>query len=100
MHRVRLPIFFWLASTVIGCGTGDVTDPNRFSTYATVRFVNVEGGCWQLVAPSGTSYEPRDLPPGFQSDGRQVTVTLRFDDNTGTVCAVGRPVLVLSIRDR
>ena len=101
MHPLRLPgAPALLALIAIGCSTTEASDANEFSTDATVRFLNVEGGCWQLVAPSGTSYEPRDLAPAFQADGRQVTATLRLDDNTGTFCAVGRPVVVLSIRDR
>ena len=77
-----------------------VVDPDQFVTEAIVRFVEVEGGCWALVAPNGTSYEPRDLPASFRFDGRQVIATLRLDPQTGTVCAVGRPVLVISIQGK
>ena len=67
---------------------------------ATVRFVNVEGGCWRLEAEDGTHYEPVGLPAGFRTDGRRVTVTLRLSENLGSFCMVGRLAEVIAIRNR
>jgi hypothetical protein len=70
------------------------------SVAATVRFVNVEGGCWRLDAEDGTHYDPVGLPAAFHTDGRRVTVTLRFPENLGSFCMVGRLAEVVAIRNR
>ena len=81
------------------CSSGP-TSPDEVTTRATVRFVDVEGGCWRLDAASGISYDPVGLPPAFRIDGRRVVVTLRFPGDVGSLCQVGVLAKVVSIRDR
>lgn len=76
------------------------TAPDLLTISATVRFVDVEGGCWRLDAKDGTHYDPVGLPPAFRTDGRRVTATLRFPGNLGSFCMVGRLAEVVAIRDR
>jgi hypothetical protein len=75
-------------------------DLEPLSIAATVRFVNVEGGCWRIDGEDGTHYEPVGLPAAFRTDGRRVTVRLRFPDNLGSFCMVGRLAEVVTIRNR
>ncbi len=76
------------------------TSPDEITTRATVRFVDVEGGCWRLDAANRTRYDPVGLPPAFRTDGRQVVVTLRFTGDLGSFCQVGVLAKVVAIHDR
>jgi hypothetical protein len=72
-------------------------DPQQFSLEATVRFVDLEGGCWTLVANETTRYEPIELAEEFRVDGLRVRVTLRHRLDMGSVCMVAPLAEVISI---
>jgi len=72
--------------------------PGRIS--ATVRFVNVEGGCWVLSTDAGKRYEPIGLPAAFRQDGLRVSVTIRSRPDAGSFCMVGEIVELTSISAR
>ena len=95
----RFPCALVLGVTMTGC-LSPVGPTDLLTTTATVRFVNVEGGCWRLDGNDGARYEPVGLPPAFRIDGRPVTVTLRFPKNLGSFCMVGRLTEVVAIRGR
>lgn len=97
MTRPAAVVFF--LAIAAGCSSSS-TQPDLLTTTATVRFVNVEGGCWSLEAKDGTRYEPVGLAPAFRTDGLRVAVTLRFPDNLGSFCMVGRLAEVVTIRSR
>jgi hypothetical protein len=63
----------------------------------TVRFVNVEGGCWALDDRTGKRYEPIALPPQFKADGKRVRVTLKPRPEMGSFCMVGEIVEIVTI---
>ncbi len=67
---------------------------------ATIRFIDVEGGCWAIETVAGR-YQPIDLPEKFRSDGRLVVVAMRKAalEMAGT-CQVGPLMQIESIRDR
>ncbi len=95
--RTRTAVLGLLLTTSLGCA-GQPMAPDGLTISATVRFVDVEGGCWRLDATDGTRYEPVNLPPAFRTDGRSVTVTLRFPQQLGSFCMVGRLAEVVTIR--
>ncbi len=57
----------------------------------TVRFVSVEGGCWQLQAQNGARYELRrtQAPSRVFVDGAQVVLVVRLRTDLGSTCMVG-----------
>lgn len=67
---------------------------------ATVRFFDVEGGCWGLVDSAGTTWEPLDLSEEFRKNGLEVTVTLEPRDDLLSVCQIGRLADVVTIEIR
>ena len=67
------------------------------TTNATIRFVNMEGGCWAIETAPGTRYEPVNLAAGFQTDGLQVRVVLRDAPNAYGVCQMAPYVTIDSI---
>jgi len=90
-----------IASAAIGC-SGTPTQPfdaSRAGVNASVRFVDLEGGCW-TIAVHDTHYEPLNLPAAFKRDGLPVRVAFRQRDDYGSVCQVGQIVEILSIQPR
>lgn len=67
---------------------------------ATIRFVNIEGGCWMLVAGEDERFEPVELPEAFLVDGLRVLVTLRSRPDLTSICAVAPLADVLAIQRR
>lgn len=66
---------------------------------ATIRFVDIEGGCWALET-SGGKYEPINLPDEFRKDGLAVYVVARGAPDMGSVCQMAPLVRLDSIRAR
>jgi len=76
------------------------SDPQHFTLDATVRFVDIEGGCWALVANDATRYEPVGLPNEFKVDGLRVQATLRQRPDMASICMIAPLAEVLSISRR
>ena len=45
---------------------------NKISTTGTVRFQELEGGFWGIIADDGSKYDPMGLDAKFQKDGLRV----------------------------
>lgn len=68
---------------------------------ATVRFIDVEGGCWALeTSTAARRYEPVTLPATFRLDGLPVRAAIRPRENMGSFCMVGEIVEIISIAVR
>ncbi len=72
-------------------GTGAFAPSAGIRVSGTVRFVNVEGGCWQLQAQNGARYElqPTQAPARVLVDGAQVVLVVRLRTDLVSVCMVG-----------
>lgn len=56
---------------------------------ATIKFLNLEGGCWTIVRDGSTqNYLPTDLPQAFKVDGKRVNVTFH-EVQAASTCMVG-----------
>ena len=78
------------------CGPHDVGDPDPDGTEATVRYLNVEGGCWVLVTPSGKTFEPTVIPAGYQQDGLEVRFAYQVRNDAGSFCMVGGEIVEIT----
>ncbi len=96
-----------MASMVVACSKplgplpswrgGPVLDTNQvIRTNATVRFVDIEGGCWILQTPGG-DYEPANLPARYRVNGQGVHVVFR-GSRMGSFCMVAPVVTLDSVR--
>ena len=65
-------------------------------TSGTVRFVDIEGGCWALETDSGT-YEPTSLPTLFRRDGLRVHLVVQ-GTRLLSFCQIGQVVTVDTIQ--
>ena len=65
----------------------------------TLRFVNVEGGCWQIVSHDmSRSYEPifsEGLVPLV--DGLSFSFRYKIEENMGSICQVGIIIRIVEI---
>jgi hypothetical protein len=68
----------------------------EFRISGTVRFLESEAGCWQLVSDDGRQYEllPDQAPANLLRDGAKVLVTAQTTGESGTGCDVGQPLVV------
>lgn len=64
---------------------------------ATIRFVNLEGGCWVIETAPSHRYEPVNLGAAFRTDGLSVRVVLRDAPDMSGVCQMGPFVTIDSI---
>jgi hypothetical protein len=61
-----------------------------------VRYVDLEGGFYGLVADDGSRYDPQSLPDSLRVDGRRVRFRIRMRDAL-TTRMWGTPVTVLHV---
>ncbi len=75
------------------CSTGgDAFGPGGIRVTGIVLFLEIEGGCWQLRADSGTRYElrPGQAPSSILVDGARVSVVLETRKDLVGVCQTGQ----------
>lgn len=101
ISRRRSYLFLGACLAVVSAvSCSNTTEPDLTQVVATVEFLNVEGGCWSLLASDGVRYEPVDLGEEFREDGLQVTATVRPLAEVASVCQIGKIVEIESIRRR
>lgn len=76
----------------VGCG---ITTPD-LDAEGTVRFANVEGGCWGIES-GGTVYEPINLPESMRIDGLAVVYEAERTTDLASVCQIGPIIRLLRI---
>jgi hypothetical protein len=64
---------------------------------ATVRFLDLEGGCWTITPDERVHYLPLNLPAEFKRDGLRVVVEFEELSDYGSVCQVGPVIHIRSI---
>lgn len=94
----RWVVVLGLAAVAACARTPDIEPPVASRAIeATVRFVDLEGGCWALEADDGTRYQPMNLPDSFRRDDLRVRVVLSPRDDVMGFCQLGPIVEVESI---
>ena len=98
-----------VAGLLTACGAGDSLSDKQtaplmpgqiVAAEATVRFIDLEGGCWVIETTAGGRYEPVNLATGLHSDGLLVNVVMRDAPGGASVCQVGPLVTLDSISRR
>jgi len=95
-----------LVPFALSCGTKEVAPSGPLlasnqvlATNATIRFVNLEGGCWALETSTGR-YEAIGLPQEFRKDGLAVYVVVHGAPQAVSICQMAPLVTLDSIRVR
>ena len=71
-----------------------------FEVDATVRFIDVSGGCWSLETDEGERFVPLSIPPEYLHDGIAVRARLERLPEFGSLCMVGEVVQLHSLELR
>lgn len=104
MRRPASTLAMMAVVLALGCTASGLTDPlathSRAAVDATVRFVDIEGGCWTLQVTSSSRYQPLNLPDRFRQDGLNVHADLVRRDDYASVCMLGPVVEIVSIQPR
>jgi hypothetical protein len=87
-----------LAIAATGCG---LTDPGLDET-GTVRFFEIEGGCWVIDATDTDTgatvrLEPTNLPEQLRVDGLKVRFEAHPRPDLASICMVGQIVELTGI---
>jgi hypothetical protein len=80
--------------------TAPLAPDQVLNTDATVRHINLEGGCWVLETATGERYQPTELADDFRVEGMTVSVTLRDAPDMMSMCMVAPLVEVVDIKKR
>ncbi len=101
MHRL-IPILLAVAVAWGGCRAAqraeDAPPPEDIVSGAgTVRYVDLEGGFYGIVADDGVRYLPDSLDEAFREDGVRVRFRLQLREDAVTAQMWGTPVTVVDI---
>jgi hypothetical protein len=81
-----------------GTGERELPPPEDVvSGLGTVRYVELEGGFYGIVANDSTRYLPQDLGTDYREDGLRVRFRAVAQDSAATMQMWGRPVEILDI---
>lgn len=106
MARVRILVASLLVFVVMaGCVSPGSSSGKTVSKAAgqiisgpgQVRYVELEGGFYGIVAPSG-KYEPINLPTQFQVNKKDIVFKARLRPDVSTSHMWGKPVEILEIK--
>jgi PKD repeat protein len=78
----------------------DPTEQEAPGVNATVRFLNLEGGCWTITPDERVHYLPLNLAPQFKRDGLKVRVDFAQRNDYASTCMVGPVIQIHSITER
>lgn len=102
-HRavmLRLFTLLLISMLAIGCRSthdaDDAPDPDDvISGTGTVRYIDLEGGFYGIVADDSTRYLPDGLDASLQQDGLRVRFRAQRREDVMTAQMWGRPVRIL-----
>ena len=97
MHTYARTLFILAATVVtVACGLFDDT----FEINGTVRFIDIEGGCWIIRAEDGQNFLPHNLTSEFRRDSLRVRASVEVRRDLLSVCQIGQIVDIVSIERR
>jgi len=97
MRFRRLFVFLWLLLAGAACGPSDPSPEAEIQTDATIRWQDIEGGFFGIVADDGSRYDPVNLSPVFRQDGLRVRIEAT-PYRGSSIHMWGAPIEILSIR--
>lgn len=108
MERLSVIFFLPFVMMISACSAGSgsreeignakTTQEGTQVVEGMVRFIGVEGGCWQLQADNGKTYElVGELAGTLRTDGVHVRLEVRKKKALASFCMVGELIEVLKI---
>lgn len=75
------------------------TESLEVSTTGVIYLIDVEGGCWKILATDGTKYEPINLEEEYKETGLKVKFEGEIQKEVVTTCQVGIPIKLTEIEE-
>lgn len=100
--RMARVLLLAAALTAVGCAPGnessrEQSEESVIEAAGTVRYVDLEGGFYGIVADDSTRYDPSGLPEEFQEDGLRVRFRAEPQEDVMTTRMWGRVIHLLDI---
>jgi hypothetical protein len=91
-----LPLLLLTSGQTTTCAISTDSSTGELHIFGVVRYMETEGGCWQVAADDGQRYEldADQAPASVLSDGAQVSLVAYAKDSHSRGCQVGTPVTV------
>ena len=71
---------------------------DAFSLTGTMKYLAIEGGCWQFTADDGATYQVSgEEAKRLLKDGQRAEIIVRDLPNRRTICMTGKSVELLKI---
>jgi hypothetical protein len=97
MTVLALGVFLPLAPALANTTTSPIpVKPQTVNLTGTIRKLAVEGTCYQLATDNGQKYELMGKYPKI--DGTRVQVSGTIATDVATICQVGQPLQVKTVR--
>ena len=89
-----LPLLLLTGGQTTTCAISTDSSTGELHIIGVVRYMETEGGCWQVAANDGQHYELNadQAPPSVLYDGAQVSLVAYARDSHSRGCQVGTPV--------
>jgi hypothetical protein len=91
-----VPLILFASASTSRCELSTDSGTGELRLSGTVRFLEVDGGCWQLDAGEGRRYEllPEQAPGSLLRHGARVSIVGQLAEASDTGCSVGLPLAV------
>lgn len=73
---------------------------SSLSITGTIKFVDLEGGCWKIIASNGENYEPTNLEEAYKQDGLEVKFEGIIRNDMASICQVGTLIEITKIENK
>lgn len=95
-HASLVPLILLASASTSRCELSTDSGTGELRLSGTVRFLEVDGGCWQLDAGAGRRYEllPEQAPASLLRDGARASIVGQLAETSETGCSVGLPLAV------
>jgi hypothetical protein len=99
LHTALLPLLLLASGTSSRCRFSTDSGTGELHISGTVRFLQIEIGCWQLEGVDGRRYElqPGQVPTSLLRDRARVRVVGQLAEKSESGCQVGMPLDVLRV---
>jgi hypothetical protein len=91
-----LPLLLLASGRTSRCQITTASGTGELLIVGTIDFLEVEAGCWQLIASDGRRYvlQPEGAPDSVLRDGARVRLVGRLSEEPVRGCAMGTAVEV------
>jgi hypothetical protein len=94
LRATYLPLLLLTGGQTTTCAISTDSSTGELHIIGVVQYMETDGGCWQVAASDGQTYEldADQAPASVLHDGMQVALVVYVRETHSTGCRVGTPV--------